>query len=64
MIFVPTEADHNFSYVFVVISLLPHELFLYIFLYFFLYYSVNKDFVDVFHDNFFLKRWTHGTPAA
>ena len=64
MIVVPTEADHNFSYVFVITSLLPHELFLYIFLYFFLYYSMNKDFVDVVHDNFFLERWTHGTPAA
>ena len=35
MIVVPTEADDNFSYVFVVTSLLPHELFLYICLYFF-----------------------------
>ena len=66
MIVVPTEAGHNFSYVFVITSLFPHELFLYIFLYFFffLYYSMNKDFVDVVHDNFFRERWTHGTPAA
>ena len=56
MIVVPTEADHNFSYVFVVTIHLPHELFLYIFLYFcFLCYSVNKDLVDVFMIIFSLK---------
>ena len=35
MIVVPAEVDHNFSYVFVITGLLPHELFLYILLYFF-----------------------------
>ena len=41
MIVVPIEADHNFSYVFVITSLLPHEFFC---------ITVTKDFVDVVHD--------------
>ena len=55
MIVVPTEADHIFSYVFVVTIHLPHELFLYIFSIFASCVTVNKDLVDVFMIIFSLK---------